>query len=285
MTFAIVESSSGRRVGRRDEARDRLGRRRQDEQPAGDGVDRMEPVPEPRDDAEVAAAAADRPEQVRVRVGVGAHELAVRGHDVGREQVVDREPVLAHEVADAAAEGEAADADGAGVAEADAEPVLRGRDGDLAGRRAGLGPGRARVGVDLDGLQQREVENDPALADAVAGAAVAAAAHGQLQAVLAGQPDDGRDLGGVGRPDDHRRPAVDERQEDRAGGVVVLVAGCDHLPGEVGAQALDRKLGMLGHHTSPRSRVQGERPAGAAKLSGRPTRSARRGRRAAGRGR
>ena len=78
----------------------------------------------------------------RVRVGVGAHQLAVRGHDVGREQVVDREPVLAHEVADAAAEGKAADADRARVAEADAEPVRRRRDGDLAGRRAGLGPGR-----------------------------------------------------------------------------------------------------------------------------------------------
>jgi hypothetical protein len=130
------------RIGRGDEARDRLGGRRQDEQPARDGVDRVEPVPEPRDDPEVAAAAADRPEQVRVRVGVGAHELAVRGHDVGREQVVDREPVLAHEVADAAAEGEAADADRSGVAEADAEPVLRGRDGDLAGRGARLGPGR-----------------------------------------------------------------------------------------------------------------------------------------------
>ena len=141
MTFAIVESSSGAASAAAMKPAIVSGVAGRTSSPPDDGVDRMEPVPEPSGDAEVAAAAADRPEQVRVRVAVGAHELAVRGHDVGREQVVDREPVLAHEVADAAAEGEAADADGAGVAEADAEPVLRGRDGDLAGRRARLGPG------------------------------------------------------------------------------------------------------------------------------------------------
>ena len=57
---------------------------------------------QPRGDAEVPAAAAQRPEQVGVVVGVDAQDLAVRRHDLGGEQVVDRHPVLADEEADAA---------------------------------------------------------------------------------------------------------------------------------------------------------------------------------------
>ena len=76
------------------------------------------------DDAEVAAAAADRPEQVRVRVRVRAEDLPVGGHDVGGEEVVDRQAVLPHQVADAAAGRDPADPDRAGVAEPDREPVL-----------------------------------------------------------------------------------------------------------------------------------------------------------------
>ena len=38
---------------------------------------------------------ADRPEQVGVRLGIHPAEHAVRGHDVGAEQVVDRHAVRA----------------------------------------------------------------------------------------------------------------------------------------------------------------------------------------------
>ena len=40
---------------------------------------------EPGRDAEVAAAAADRPEKVRVRLGVHPENPAVGGHDVGSQ--------------------------------------------------------------------------------------------------------------------------------------------------------------------------------------------------------
>src|SRR5262245_29658038 len=56
----------GRLLGRLDEAGDRRRRRGQDEHPAGGGLERMEPIFEPSRDAEVAAAAADRPEEVGV---------------------------------------------------------------------------------------------------------------------------------------------------------------------------------------------------------------------------
>ena len=68
------------------------------------------------------------------------------------------------------------------------------------------------------------VEHDPALGDAVAGQAVSAAPDGELRSGLARERDDARDRGGVGGPDDDRRPTVDAAVEDDASFVVCVVA-------------------------------------------------------------
>jgi hypothetical protein len=60
--------------------------------------------------AEVAAAAADRPEQVGFVVSADFVNLAVGRHDFGAEHVVDRQPVLAVQPSETAAERKAADA-------------------------------------------------------------------------------------------------------------------------------------------------------------------------------
>ena len=64
---------------------------------------------EGRDNAESAAGTAQRPEQVRVVGGVGADGAAVGQHDLGGDDVVDREPVLAGEKADPAGGGQPAE--------------------------------------------------------------------------------------------------------------------------------------------------------------------------------
>src|SRR5439155_22602125 len=108
-------------------------------------------------------AAADRPEEIGLVVSVDAPHGAVRSHDLGRDEVVDGEPVLAHEIADTATQRDATEADGAGVAEADAEAV-RARGGrELDRGPAGLGPRRPRRDVDLDAPHVVQVEDDPAL--------------------------------------------------------------------------------------------------------------------------
>ena len=61
-------------------------------------------------DAEVAAAASQRPEQLRVLVGARVHERAVGEHDLGADQAVDRQAVAARQMAQATAEREPADA-------------------------------------------------------------------------------------------------------------------------------------------------------------------------------
>jgi hypothetical protein len=51
---------------------------------------RMELELEGRNDAEIAAAAPQRPEEIRVLVLAGANQLRVGGDDIGRDEIVDR---------------------------------------------------------------------------------------------------------------------------------------------------------------------------------------------------
>ena len=217
----------GRGIGQGDEALDRLGRRGKHEHPADDHVELVEAEPEPRRDAEVPAAAPDRPEQVRVGVLVGVQELAVRRDDLGREQVVDREPVLADEVPDAPAERDPPDADRARVAETDAESVGHGVVREPGGGEARLGPRGAVLDVDVDHVHLGEIEDDP-VGHAVAGDAVATAPDGELDPALTRQPDHGRDVGRVGHAGDEGGFAVEPAVEGRAGLVVRLVPRGDH---------------------------------------------------------
>jgi hypothetical protein len=223
---------------------ERLGRRRERKHSAGDPVHAVQPIVEARDDSEVATTAPDRPEEVRVSVGVDLDDAAVGGHDLGPEQVVDRQPALAHEVTHPAAEREPTDAYGRRVAEGGGETVRCGRDGDVAG---GESAGRARDaldGVDLDRGEAAQVEHDAALARSVPRLAVAAAAHGQLDAGLARKRDDQGHLAGVGGSRDRSGVPVHRGQEDAPRRVVTGVAGTEDRPGKLGAKLRDRETGL-----------------------------------------
>lgn len=71
----------------------------------------MEPVPEPSDNPEISPAASDRPEEVRVIVGIHFEQLSLGGDDLGAEEVVDGEPVLPDQEADPAAQRDTPDPD------------------------------------------------------------------------------------------------------------------------------------------------------------------------------
>ncbi len=110
---ATGETSSGS-VGARSR-KSRSTRRRLVDRPDGnrrgdDRPDGIERELELGDHAEVAAAAAQPPEQVGVLVGAGAHDATIGGHDRGRHQRVAAESVLPPEPAQAAAEREPGDA-------------------------------------------------------------------------------------------------------------------------------------------------------------------------------
>ena len=240
------------------------GRRGQEQHPADDRADLVEAVAQPRHHAEVPAAAAQRPEQVRVVVGVDLQQLAAGRHDLGAQQVVDGHAVLADEEADAAAERDAGDADRARVAEPGGEAVGAGRGGVLAGGQARAGPGGARAGVDGELAQRAHVEHDAAVGGAVAGGAVAAAADGQLEPGLAGVRDDAGDVGRAGGAHDQGGAPVDGSHEDGPRLVVAGVIGRDDLAfdvaDEVGSgEHRPRVTGRAGRsrtaHPSPTGRL------------------------------
>jgi hypothetical protein len=73
-----------------------------------------------------------------VVVGVGADKAPVREYELGRDDAIDRQPVLADEEADPARGREPADADVAVVSGAQRQPVRCERPRDVAPAGAGL---------------------------------------------------------------------------------------------------------------------------------------------------
>ena len=99
---------------------------------------RVEPEHEPGRDAEVAAPAMQRPEQLAVLVLVGRHDAAVGGDELDLEQVVARESPLPLEPAGATAQRQAGDTGRRDAAARGGQPVrLRGPVEGAPGRAAG----------------------------------------------------------------------------------------------------------------------------------------------------
>ena len=184
-------------------------------------------------------------------LGVDAPELAVRRDDLRGQQAVDREAVLADEVAHAASERDPPDPHRTRVAEPDPQTVSVGRGGELERGQARLRPRRALLGVHVDRAQFREVDHDPAVGHALSDHAVAAALHGELEPGLARERDHAGDVHLVGDPDDHRGVQVEPAVEDGAGPVVLGVVGSDHRPPHVGPELGDRDAGRGGHRWPP----------------------------------
>ena len=194
----------GRSVGDLDDLAHHVDRRRQRDGTAQEPVHGVESEREARGDAEVAAAAPDAPEQLRLVRGVDRPDLAVGGHDIGGDERVDGHAVGAREPADAAARDEAAKADRAGVPERGAQAVGDGRRGVLPGAQARPGDGDARGWVDVEGAQVAQVEQQRTVGAAVAGQAVAAAPDGERDVVLTREAHRCGDVPCVGGPDDRQ---------------------------------------------------------------------------------
>ena len=198
--------------------------------PADDGADLVQPEQERGDDSEVAAAAADRPVEVRILVGGRPHALAAREHDIRLEQVVDRKAVLARQVAEAAPEREAPDAGRRDDPARRGKAVLVGGPVDLAPGAAAADPDRPGLRVDLDPLHRGEVDHDAVVARPEAGPVVPAAAYGDQEVVVARKADHLGDVLGACAARDQRGVPVDHRVVDLAGGAVAGVVRPDQLP-------------------------------------------------------
>ena len=183
-------------------------------------------------------------------------QFAVGGHDIGGEQVVDRETVLAHEPADTTAKGESCDAGVADDAAGGGQPVGLCLLVDVAPQGTALHLGRAAVRVDPDGPHRREVDDDPVVAHSGAGHVVAPAPYRDLQVVFAGETHGSGHVGCPAASSDQSRVAVDGAVPHGSGGVVFGVVSRDLLALEL--------VDLHGRRLRARSRLpshHGGRPA------------------------
>jgi len=202
--------------------------------------------PERADDAEVPASAPQGPEQVGVVVGRRPDDVALRGDDLGLQEVVDGEPVVAHQPAEAATQAEAADAGVAHDAARGGQPVGLGLVVDVAPQGTSLDEGRALDRIDRDGAHRRQVDHHPVVAHRGAGHVVAPAADGDLEVTVAGEAHRRGHVGGTAAAGNQPGSSVDAAVPYGAGVVVVVVVGGDHLAPEPG----DLQRGWCGHRSS-----------------------------------
>jgi hypothetical protein len=185
-------------------------------------ADGMRAKQEARHHTEISAAAAQRPEQIRVLALARRDEAAVSEHHVRFQQVVDREAVHATQVTAAAAESETGNARGGNNACRNCQAECMRGVIDVALRAAGFDANRARRRVDADSFQPAEIDHDPAVAAAETGAVVTAAANCEQQIAIAREFNRRNDVRHVAATCDHVRPFLDHRVVELAG---LLVAG------------------------------------------------------------
>ena len=162
---------------------------------------------------EIAAAAAYGPEQVGVLRRACVEQFAIGGDHIGGVQIVGSQAEFATEPAEAAAKGES------GYTGGRVDPKRRGEaEGlrlpiELAERHSWLYARDALFRVDMHGPHRRQVDQEPAIADRVAGDVVTAAAHCYEQAVVARKAHgtnhivrDPATHNGAWSPIDHRVP-------------------------------------------------------------------------------
>ena len=205
--------------------------------------DRAEPERKARDHTEVAAPSAQGPEEVRVPFFVRGHEAAVRKHDVGLDQVVDRQAERPGHVADASAEGQAANAGRGDDPERGYEAEGLSGVVDFAEERPAQHVCDSRIRIDDHAAQCREVDHEAVVDAPEAGTVVCATAHGDLQPRLTTDVDGGHHVGCVQALCDQARTLVDHRIEELPGGVVLSVARSNQPAPGTGAERF-RQLGV-----------------------------------------
>ena len=216
----------------------------------------VQPELELGDDTEVPAPAPDAPEELGVLALVRLHEPTVGGHDVDGQQLIDGQPVLAHQPSDAPAEGQSRQPGVGDDAGRNGQPEGLGLAVELAEQHPRLGPRRPGLGVDADPPHRREVDEDPVVTRRVPREAVPAAADGEGEAGPASEGERLHDVGDPSAPRDERRMSVDRPVPDPAVLVVAGVAGAKDVAaegvlelGERGVVELDLRLD--GRHVPP----------------------------------
>src|SRR5580765_4353149 len=140
-----------------------------------------------RDDAEVAAAATERPEELGILSLTRGDDSPVGDDDGRSKQIVEREPERRAQMPETTAERQAGDACVAERPAGRREPVNLTRRIEVVPERTAAAGRRPLLRVDNDLAHEPQVDRDRSVADAVACDTVAAAADRHGQVSLAGE--------------------------------------------------------------------------------------------------
>jgi hypothetical protein len=137
----------------------------------------VQPELEGGNDAEVTAAPADCPIEIRIFGSGRAHEVACRRDDIGADDIVDRVAERAAEPAESPAESEAAHAGGRIDAQWNGKAVGLSFMVHIPKQGAALNPGASLLGIYANAAHRGKVDRQPAIAQCASGDVVAAAAY------------------------------------------------------------------------------------------------------------
>ena len=210
----------------------------------------MQAERERRDDAEVGAGATDRPEEIRVLGLAGAANRAVGRHDLDLEQVVDRPPEAAGQIAETAAQSQSGDPHLGDEPERRREAVELGLAIHVAEKAPGLGCRGSRLGVDDHAAEPGHVECQTGVGECGAADVVAAAADREREPLVASEVHRCHDVGGAGRLDDQRRRLVDHAVPEERRLLEALVARQQHRAAQALAERIDGLFDQRGRRHS-----------------------------------
>src|SRR6266516_7844987 len=185
-------------------------------------------------------------------------QLELEGSDeVHRQQIINGQAVLAHEPAQAAAEGQArqtSSAYGAG-----------GRGGSiglrclhkLAKPETCLSPGRLLRWIDPDAFHAREIDDHAAIADGTATDAVASTAHRNAQVMVTSKLDGSDHIDYIDAADDQSRVFVDHPVPDLPGSVIATLVRAEQFATQIGFEILQNgRMQCVLKHACCSSRAQ-----------------------------
>ena len=204
------------------------------------GAHRCEPVGEAGHHAEVAAPAAQGPEQIGV-LGLGrADDARVGGHHVEGDDAVAGPAEAAGQVPEPAAQGEPGDAGRGDESQRRRKAVELGLAIHVAQEAAGLRPREPGRRIHPDATHQRHVEHHRAVGDREAGDVVAASLDRERQPMLAHELHRGDDVSHAETADHQRGAAIDHGVPEAASVVVAWITGAEERAAQTRAQGGDR---------------------------------------------
>ena len=200
-------------------------------------ADRVRAELERRDNAEVAAATAQRPEQLGVLAVTRVHLRPIGEHHVGADQAVDSQAEAPRQVPEPAAQREPTHPGRRDDPRRGGATVLGGRPVDVAPRAASADADAVGVRVDDHLGHAGQVDDDPVVDDAQAASVVPAAAHREWRFVGTRERDAACDIVGARAAHEEGGTSVDHAVVDGSRIVVARITSADDAVIQIGEVA------------------------------------------------